>query len=598
MTSNPSKEYSDRLAARQRSVEHYRRLNRFVAGARLAVAVLFVAIVWLVFRAHVMSQWWSLVPVVIFILLLAYHENVLARGRRALRSAAFYERGLARIEDRWIGAGATRVLADQNHLYAADLDLFGKGSLFELLSTARTRSGETTLASWLLAPASRAEILARQQAVEELRTNIDLREDLAVLGEDIEGAIHPELMKRWARAPLILESRAAQMTAPVLAVFTVASLISYFFFDGNGWITVFALATQSVFALLYRRRVREVALEVEQPEKDLELLAKVLSRVEQERFRCEKLSGLRASLDADGKAPSKHIAWLARLTQLLHSRLNMMFTAVSYLFLWMTQIAFAIESWRRRCGPVVPRWLDTVGEFEALCALAGYAYEHPGDPFPEILDAETNADRIFDGDELCHPLLPSARCVSNSIRLNTDLQLLVVSGSNMSGKSTLLRTVGVNVILALAGAPVRAKRLRLSVFRIGATIRVQDSLQAGTSRFYAEIQRLREIMDLTKNSVPVLFLLDEILHGTNSHDRAVGAEAVVRGLIDRAAIGLVTTHDLALAKVADALAPRAANVHFQDHLEAGKMAFDYRLHPGIVQKSNALELMRAVGLEV
>jgi DNA mismatch repair ATPase MutS len=168
----------------------------------------------------------------------------------------------------------------------------------------------------------------------------------------------------------------------------------------------------------------------------------------------------------------------------------------------------------------------------------------------------------------------------------------------MSGKSTLLRTVGVNVVLALAGAPIRARVLRLSPLALGATLRVQDSLQSGTSRFYAEIQRLHHIMDLTRQPLAVLFLLDEILHGTNSHDRAVGAEAVIRGLIKQKAIGLVTTHDLALAKVADVLAPLAANVHFEDHLENGRMTFDYRLREGVVVKSNALELMRAVGLNV
>jgi DNA mismatch repair ATPase MutS len=168
----------------------------------------------------------------------------------------------------------------------------------------------------------------------------------------------------------------------------------------------------------------------------------------------------------------------------------------------------------------------------------------------------------------------------------------------MSGKSTLLRTVGINAVMALAGAPVRAHRLRLSALAVAATLRIQDSLQAGTSRFYAEIQRIRHIMDLTNGPLPVLFLLDEVLHGTNSHDRAVGAEAIVRGLIDRGAIGLATTHDLALAQVADALAPRAANVHFEDSLVDGKIVFDYRMRPGVVRKSNALALMRAVGLDV
>jgi DNA mismatch repair ATPase MutS len=172
----------------------------------------------------------------------------------------------------------------------------------------------------------------------------------------------------------------------------------------------------------------------------------------------------------------------------------------------------------------------------------------------------------------------------------------VVSGSNMSGKSTLLRTIGTNTVLAQTGAPVRAKRLRLSPLSVGTSMRIHDSLQAGTSRFYAEITRLRQLVDLARGPSPLLFLLDEILHGTNSHDRRIGAETIVRGLVERGAVGLVTTHDLSLAQIADALAPRVANVHFEDHLEDGRMTFDYRMRPGVVRKSNALELMRAVGL--
>jgi DNA mismatch repair ATPase MutS len=233
---------------------------------------------------------------------------------------------------------------------------------------------------------------------------------------------------------------------------------------------------------------------------------------------------------------------------------------------------------------------------EALCSLAGHAWEHPEDPFPE-LTADAGGP-LFDGEALGHPLLPEGACVRNDLRLDGDLQLLLVSGSNMSGKSTLLRTVGVNAVLAQAGGTVRARRLRLSPLAVGASIRINDSLLAGRSRFYAEITRLRELVALAAGDLPLFFLLDEILHGTNSHDRQIGAEAVVRGLVERGAIGLVTTHDLALAQVAEALAPQAANIHFQDHMEAGRMVFDYRIHPGVVTKSNALELMRSVGLDV
>jgi DNA mismatch repair ATPase MutS len=188
--------------------------------------------------------------------------------------------------------------------------------------------------------------------------------------------------------------------------------------------------------------------------------------------------------------------------------------------------------------------------------------------------------------------------VSNDLRLDGHLRVLLVSGSNMSGKSTLLRTVGTNAILALAGAPVRARRLRISPLQVGASIRTLDSLQSGTSRFYAEILRLRQLVELAGATTPLLFLLDELLHGTNSHDRRIGAEGVVRALYAKGSLGLVTTHDLALAEIAEGLAPHLANVHFQDHIENGRIRFDYRLRPGLVEHSNALELMRSVGLEV
>jgi DNA mismatch repair ATPase MutS len=267
---------------------------------------------------------------------------------------------------------------------------------------------------------------------------------------------------------------------------------------------------------------------------------------------------------------------------------------VGPLLLWDLHLVYAIERWRRASGPAVRRWLVAVGEMEALSSLAGYHYEHPDDVFPD-LNAGTPC---FDGEGLGHPLLSEAVTVRNDVRLADELRVLVVSGSNMSGKSTLLRTVGVNAVLAQAGAPVRARRLRLSTLQLGTSIRIEDSLQAGVSRFYAEITRLGTIMRRAGEARPVLFLIDELLHGTNSHDRRIGAEAIVRGLVERGAIGLVTTHDLALAYVAEALGTRGANVHFQDVLEEGRMRFDYRMRPGVVQKSNALALMRSVGLEV
>jgi hypothetical protein len=591
---NPSEEYQRRQQARRETVEHFKKLDRLIGNARLITGLASIFGIWLAAGPHFISGWWTLLPLIAFIVLVARNESVRASGRQAQRSVKYYERGLSRIQDQWIGTGDPgRTYFDESHPYSTDLDIFGKGSLFELLCSARTRSGEQTLASWLKGPATPDEIAQRQKAVEELRANVDLREDLAVLGEEVNAVIHPSWMKRWGTAPRVLDSHRSRILAPVLSLLMIASLVYYFAFFGSGWFVVIALAAGGAFGLYYRKRVRDVTDGVADPVKDLDVFSLVLARLEKENWACPKLQKLRGVLDANGSSASDAIQSLVLRIEWLNSRLNPWFAIFAPFLIWATQFAFAIEAWRAEHGAAIGLWLDVAGELEALCCLAAYAYEHPADPFPEILQSGT----CFEGEDLRHPLLPGDRCIPNSLKLDDQQQLYIVSGSNMSGKSTLLRTVGVNVVLAFAGAPVRAGRLKVSMLAIGATIRVIDSLQAGTSRFYAEIQRLRDIMELTKK-MHVLFLLDEILHGTNSHDRAVGAEGVIRGLIDRGAIGIVTTHDLALAKLADALAPRAANFHFQDQLIDGRMVFDYRLHAGVVQKSNALALMRAVGLDV
>jgi DNA mismatch repair ATPase MutS len=253
--------------------------------------------------------------------------------------------------------------------------------------------------------------------------------------------------------------------------------------------------------------------------------------------------------------------------------------------------AHAIENWRARIGPALPGWLEAVGEFEALVALAGYAHEHPDDVFPEIVTAP-----CLHASGLGHPLLPASACVRNDVALDPEHALLLISGSNMSGKSTLLRAVGLAVVLGQAGAPVRAQALRFSPMPLGTCISIHDSLREGSSRFWAEITRLRAIDMATAGGRPLLFLLDELLSGTNSHDRLLGARAVLRQLLAHGAIGMVTTHDLALAQLADELSPRASNAHFEDGVRDGKMVFDYRMRPGVVERGNALALMRLLGL--
>lgn len=588
-------EYRHRLEERRRRAADLARTERRVGTWRLVVFSAGVVVAVIAFGTGAISPLWVITPLAAFVLLVLTHTRVIPSRRRADRAVQYYERGLARLEDRWAGGGATGDrFADAAHPYSADLDIFGRGSLFELLCTARTRAGEDTLAGWLTVAAPAEEIRARQAAVTELRSRLDLREELSLLGDDVGAGLHPEALTTWADAPVLLHSTALRAAAAVLVACSAAALLAW----QSGWIGPVPLAVglfgEALLALPLRARVAAAIRAVELPGRDLDLLRHLLARIEQESFAAPRLVAVRSALDTRGVPPSRRIAQLERLINLLDARRNQLFAAIAPLLLWGTQLVLAVEAWRAVSGPAVSRWLAAVGEFEALCALATYAYERADDPFPEIVDGGP----LFDAEAVGHPLLPRARCVRNDLRLAADAAVLVVSGSNMSGKSTLLRTVGINAVLAQAGAPVPARRLRLSSLAVGTSMRIADSLQAGTSRFYAEIRRLRQLVDLANGPRPLLFLLDEILHGTNSHDRRLGAEAVVRGLVARGAIGLVTTHDLSLSTIADALAPRAANVHFEDHLENGQMTFDYRLRTGVVQKSNALELMRAVGLEV
>lgn len=593
-THAPRVEYTRRREAHRAEAARHMQRFRKVGVLRLASLAVGLVLAWLVLKGT--AVWWLLLPAaLVFFTLAAVQERITQARRRSERAAALYEQALDRLDDRWAGRGATgERFLDASHPYAADLDLFGQGSLFELLSRARTRVGEETLAHWLLQPAAPATVRDRQAAVEELRFQLDLREDLALLGEGVRSGEDARALVAWAAAPPWAFSRFTRAIALALALFALLGLVLWL--TGSGTIPLLvALVLGQAYAFSLRGPVNRIVSAVDEPGRDLALLSAVLKRLERERFSSPRLVELRAALDVEGLQPSQQIAQLNRLIDLLDARRNMIFAPFALLLLWPLQFAISIEGWRQRSGPAVARWLAAVGELEALNSLAGYAYEHPSDPFPEVIERGA----CFEGAAVGHPLIPEARNVRTDLSLSDERErVLVVSGSNMSGKSTLLRTVGTNTVLALAGAPVRARSLRLSALQVGASIRIQDSLQAGASRFYAEITRLRQIVELTNGALPVLFLLDEILHGTNSHDRRIGAAGVVRGLIQRRALGLVTTHDLALAHIAEELAPHAANVHFEDHLEAGRMSFDYRLRPGVVQRSNALELMRSVGLEV
>ncbi len=589
-----AEEYEQRLQARESRVVQHEKVHIQLGNLRLALVVIGAAVGWAVFHKHIVSPAWLLVPAALFIAVTAYHSRVLRARDLAQRAVLFYRNGLARIADCWPGTGQSgERFADPHHVYASDLDLFGRGSLFELLSTARTRMGEETLAQWLLSPSTLEQIQQRHAAVVELRFQLDLAEDLAVLGEDARVGVHPEALTGWAEAPNRMAPDWLRWAAPVLASSTVASVAVWGIW-GIATPLVFVVIVEAILTYRLRSALDAVLHSAELAFHDLELLSGLLARLESQFFQSPRLQELQRDLSSHQIAGSQALARLQTIVDLIASRDNFIVRVLDAPLLYSVQVAFAAERWRRTHGHVVRTWLRAIGEIEALLSLASYSYEHPADPFPEFIAG----DACFDGEGLGHPLVPAATCVRNSLRVGRETRVLLVSGSNMSGKSTLLRAVGINVVLAMAGAPVRAQSLRLTALRLGASIRINDSLQEGSSRFYAEITRLRQIFDLAGGQPPLLFLLDELLQGTNSKDRRIGAEGLVRALLGRGAIGLISTHDLALTEISGLPSGQLHNIHFQDEFEDGTMKFDYQLREGVVTKSNGLALMRSIGLDV
>ncbi len=595
MRNSPRDALLARLGERRARVAHLERADARVAGARLAVFIAAAVTAGLWGFWHVLSPAWLLVPAAAFLALVVFHDRVLRTLGSARRSVAFHEEALARLEGRApAGAPSGSRFAHDDHPYAQDLDLFGDGSLFHLLCTARTRPGEERLAAWFLAPADPAAIRARQRAVADLVPRLDLREDLAVLGADVRAAVDPEALSSWGREPPAV-GRVAGIIAAASALADVASVALW---AGGAGPLPFVAAVLA--AVIVRRVLRAPLARVlgsfDRPSAELAVLSLLLARLEREPFQDPNLAAQRARLGNAAEAASRRIGRLTRIAARIEWARNQFFAPLAFLLQWTPLHAVAVERWRASSGARVEAWLDAVAELEALSALAGYAHARPEHSFPEILDRRPGEPPILEADDLRHPLLPGA--VPNPVRLGGGGPAAVlVSGSNMSGKSTYLRTVGVAAVLAQAGAPVPATRLRLTPLSPGATIRVHDSLQAGRSRFYAEITRLRALQDLAQGPIPLLFLLDEILHGTNSHDRLIGARAVLETFLAWGAIGLVTTHDLALTELGDR-AGALANAHFEDQVVDGRIAFDFRLRPGVVSHSNALALMRGVGLRV
>ena len=587
---------------RAREVRSFEALAARIGSLRLAVVAVALCLVGGIVWMKVGFWAWAALGAMaaVFAVLIVLHARAIEAGERSAAALRFHERALARLAHEWDSLPLSSArFRSSDHPFTGDLDVFGRASLMQLVDSTETRFGEEALAR-LLSLEGRStwpdDLVARQEAVRDLASRSAFREQLSMAGGVLGGERpDPTPILAWAQAedapPSLVAWALFQIPIALLALPLLLASPKV----GSGMIFVVFVVDLAIGMATSARFSRMIAA-VSSRESAVTRWRSMIAMVELEAFTAPLLVRMRERLTRGGRSASVELARFERIVGFADARHNEAFRfLIGPLLRWDAYCARALLGWRARAGAEVRGWLDTLGEIEALCGLAAFAFEHPDFRWPE-----PSAQPLFVASALGHPLIAEGRRVDNDVKLPAGGRALVVTGSNMSGKSTLLRAIGANAVLAFAGAPVCARSLAIGPARIATSMRIEDSLEQGVSQFYAELRRLKRVLDLASedDAAPVLFLLDEILHGTNSRERIIGASAVVRALLARRALGAVSTHDLGITELERALSGSVENVHFEEQVERDMMTFDYRLRRGVVQSSNALRLMSAMGFAI
>lgn len=595
---------AERFQKRQRALD---RQAFWAANLRLALFLMALALglcVWREFLPRA-ALWGELALAALFAATALWHDRVLRRAQRARIFREINERALCRLRRDFASlAPQARPMGDggADHPYAADLDLFGKRSLAQLIDDTATQVGEDKLWRWLLAsgePAPPSALTARQAAVRELAAAFDFREVLEAEGRLLSARkADPAHLIQWSQGKVDPRPQRWRWAARLMPPATI-SLWALWYLGALApplWLPL--LAAQLAIALFFGRLSGQLFEAAEGPGARLGSFREIFAHIEQAHFQSPALAACAARLNASGAKPSVEMARLARALGFLRLRCQPLFhIPLAVLFLWDLHFAAALEAWRARCGRSVGSWFDALAEVEAMSSLAGFAALDARPCWPEFTE-----EVCLEAEGLGHPLIAGERRVCNDVALDAQGRaslpaVLLVTGSNMAGKTTFLRTIGLNAVLARAGAPVCARAMRLGPLCVCSSMRVSDSLGEGLSLFHAEVRRMKQILDASAQ-VPVLFLLDEVLHGTNTAERQLASKAIVRALVERGAIGAIATHDVGLTELERSLPGKVRNVHFTDAIRDGQLSFDYCLRPGVVATSNALRVIRQAGIEL
>jgi len=542
-----------------------------------------------------------MVALLVFILLVVRHRRVRARERRLETLVEINRVALARLARDWKALPPTPLIPPSpEHLYALDLDVCGGGSLFRLLTTTTVPPGQATLRRWLLEPAAAAEVLERQEGVAELAPQVELRQSFEATGRLLESPDPSavEAFLAWAEEDPWLPGhpwvRVGSWAFPLLTLALVWLQVRGPV-PGPWW--VFTLAASFTLASIHRGRIHALMEAASGGQERFGRYAALLNQLLGMRVEAPVLRNLKESVQSSPVGAPRELKRLGRRVAWADVRLSGMAHApLQALLAWDVHVLESLEHWKRRSGCHVREWLEALGELEALLALATLKADHPDWCFPSLRE---DGDPGLVGRGLGHPLLPPSDCVENDVDVGPPGTFLFVTGSNMSGKSTLLRAIGLNTVLARAGGPVCAREMDLSPLVVKTSMRTADSLSEGVSQYMAELRRIRQVVQGAREGDGILYLLDEPLQGTNEAERRVAVQTILRHLLAAGAVGAVATHDLQLDGTPK-LAAAARAVHLEGQVREGDsgplLSFDYRLRPGRATSTNALALLRAVGL--
>jgi DNA mismatch repair ATPase MutS len=597
---SPEEVYRKRIDSVSVEIQQLRRKETLLSATKLVAVVCGILLLVKLATKFTLGPVLALAAdLILFVVAVAIHENIIKKRKFHEALKEINENEIRAAQGEFLDFDTGEELISTDHEYASDLDIFGHRSVFHSLNRTTTSIGKRMLSTWLKTfpeDAGKKEIKDKQDAVQELAEKLDLRQNIQAHGRFIEDS-----MRRLESFQDLFDEPDAVFGKKTLIVFihlfpliTLGAVASMFFHVP--WIVPlgFVLAQGIVNKMTGKTRKRIYDLSSRNA-KILTAYSKITAELEEEDFTSERLKELKSVLFLEGKPASLHIKKLSTILGYFDVRLSKEFHLLfNNLFFWDLNCVYRIEKWKKKTGPVIHKWFDVIGKIEALSSLANALYNNPDWTMPEVSGPNFRLEARAIG----HPLIPRAENIRNDISLDRKGNVLIVTGPNMSGKTTFLKTLGVNIVLAMAGGPVCAEKFSLSPLKLYTSMKVTDSLDKKLSLFYAELQRLKMIMDAILDKEPVFFLIDEMLKGTNESDRQKGAIALIKQLVENKADGILATHDLELTKLEKDYGEFIANYHFDGYIEGDKLLFDYILKAGICQSSNALELMKKVGIKI